>query len=41
MWILRIARKLRQRAGRQDGFTMVNVMFAMMALGTSPSRRGR
>ncbi|HEX5923758.1 MAG TPA: hypothetical protein VFY45_07995 [Baekduia sp.] len=28
------ARKLRQRAGRQDGFTMVNVMFAMMALGT-------
>jgi Tfp pilus assembly protein PilV len=33
MWILGIARKLRHKAGGQDGFTMVNVMFAMMALG--------
>jgi Tfp pilus assembly protein PilV len=33
MWILGIARALRHKAGRQDGFTMVNVMFAMMALG--------
>jgi Tfp pilus assembly protein PilV len=33
MWIMETARKLRRRAGRQDGFTMVNVMFAMMALG--------
>jgi Tfp pilus assembly protein PilX len=34
MWILERLRKLSQLAGRQDGFTMVNVMFAMMALGT-------
>jgi type II secretory pathway pseudopilin PulG len=27
-------RKLKRLAGRQDGFTMINVMFAMMALGT-------
>jgi type II secretory pathway component PulJ len=34
MWILERLRTLRHLAGRQDGFTMLNVMFAMMALGT-------
>ena len=34
MSILGRLRNLLHLAGRQDGFTMLNVMFAMMALGT-------
>ncbi|HEV7492596.1 hypothetical protein [Baekduia sp.] len=34
MWILERVRRMKRLAGRQDGFTMLNVMFAMMALGT-------